>query len=243
MKCHLRVFFVAVLAMVGLLGAAQQPRAEQFSAARIIIEVNASDRDGGIQIFVDGTGWNRLEVFDPVGQKVFDVFGSHSVGMTGVTELFFESAEPSFDDLPLDQLLVRFPQGGYRFEGVTADGARLLTGKATLSHKIPAGPEVVSPAEGATLARSAPVVIDWDPVTQPYPGTSLPVTIVGYQVIVERVKPKPLLAFNVTLPATVTRVTVPAEFIQANADYKFEVLAIEQSGNQTITESSFKTGP
>jgi hypothetical protein len=38
-------------------------------------------------------------------------------------------------------------------------------------------------------------------------------------------------------------VTVPAEFIQANADYKFEVLAIEQSGNQTISENSFKTAP
>lgn len=243
MKCHLRAFSVALLVLAGLFGAAQQPRAEPFSAARILIEVNASARDGGIQIFVDATGWKRLEVFDPTGQKVFDVLASHSIGVTGVTELFFESAEPSFDELPLDQLLARFPQGGYRFEGITADGAKLLSGRATLRHNIPAGPHVVSPSEGATLAGAAPVVIDWNPVTQAYPGTALPVTIVGYQVIVERVKPKPLVAFNVTLPATVTRVTVPAEFLQANADYKFEVLAIEQSGNQTITESSFKTAP
>jgi len=242
MKCHLRALSIVLLAMAGLLGVAQQPRAEPFSAARIIVEVNASAGDGGIQIFVDGTEWNRLEVVDPAGQKIFDVFGSHSVGVTGVTELFFESAEPSFQDLPLNRLLLRFPAGAYRFEGVTVDGAR-LTGKATLSHNIPAGPRVVSPPDGATLAGTAPVVIDWDPVTQPYPGTALPVTIAGYQVIVEREKPKPLLAFNVTLPATVTRVTVPAEFIQANADYKFEVLAIEQGGNQTITESSFKTAP
>lgn len=242
MEGCLRAFSALLLATAGLLGAVQPVRAEAFSAARIIIEVNASAQDGGIQIFVDATGWNRLEVFDPAGQKVFDVFGSHSVGVTGVTELFFESAEPSFVDLPLSQLLLRFPKGSYRFEGVTVDGKR-LAGAATLSHSIPAGPRVASPAEGATLPRTGPVVIDWDPVTQPYPGTVSPVTIGGYQVIVERVKPKPLIAFNVTLPASVTRVTVPAEFIQANADYKFEVLAIEQSGNQTITEGSFKTAP
>ena len=45
------------------------------------------------------------------------------------------------------------------------------------------------------------------------------------------------------LPPAATRVTVPGEFIQAKREYKFEVLAIEKSGNQTITEGSFKTGP
>lgn len=242
MKCPLRAMSSVLLAMAGLLGAAPPAGAEPFSAARIIFEINASAGDGGIQVFVDGTGWNRLEVFEPGGQKVFDVFGSHSVGTTGVTELFFESAEPSFEDLPLQDLLARFSAGAYRFEGVTVDGAR-LTGRATLSHALPAGPRVVAPAEGATLSPTAPVVIDWDPVTNAFPGTTLPVTIVGYQVIVERLKPKPLIAFQVTLPATVTSVTVPAEFVQRGADYLFEVLAIERSGNQTITEGSFKTAP
>ena len=242
MKSFLHTLAIAVLAMAGSLGFAQQPRAEQLSAARIIFEVNASAGDGGIQIFVDGEGWKRLEVFDPTGQKIFDVFGSSSIGATGLTELFFESAEPSFAELPLDQLLLRFPQGNYRFEGVTVAGAR-LAGMATLSHTIPAGPKVVAPAEGATLPRNAPVVIDWNPVTQPFPGTTSPVTIGGYQVIVERDKRKSTVAFQVTLPPTVTRVTVPAEFIQARKEYKFEVLAIDKSGNQTITEGSFKTGP
>jgi hypothetical protein len=242
MKCHLRVLSVVLLSMVGFLGAAQQSRAVPFSAARIIIEVNSSAEDGGIQIFVDGTGWNRFQVFDPNGQEIFDVMASHSVGKTGVTELFFESAEPSFQDLPLDQLLARFPAGKYRFEGVTV-GGKLLTAQPTLKHNIPAGPVIVSPPEGATLAHTAPLVIDWNPVTQAYPGTALPVKIAGYQVIVERVKPTPLIKVDVTLPATVTQMTVPAEFLQANADYIIEVLAIEASGNQTITEGSFKTAP
>jgi hypothetical protein len=39
----------------------------------------------------------------------------------------------------------------------------------------------------------------------------------------------------VKLP-NVTKVTVPPEFLEPNTDYKFEVLAIEAGGNQSITE-------
>ncbi len=240
MKRHMRKLSIALLATIPLLVIAPKVWAIQFSQAKIIIEINATAGDGGIQISVDGEGWNRLEVIDPNGQEIFDVSGSGSVGTTGVTELFFESAEPTFEDLPLDQLLARFRAGNYRYVGTTVDGKQ-LTGRATLKHNIPAGPEVTSPAEDAALNPNSPVVVDWNAVTDPFPGTTLPVTIAGYQVIVERVKPQPLLAFSVFLPATVTKVTVPVEFIQANADYKFEVLAIEASGNQTITESSFST--
>ena len=240
MRSHLRTLSVALLAMVGLLGTAPELWASPFEQAKIILEINASAGDGGIQISVDGEGWNRLTVFDPNGQRIFDVSASNSVGVTGVTELFFESAEPSFQDLPLDQLLARFPEGDYQFDGRTVEGER-LTGKATLKHNIPAGPRIIWPPKGATLCPTAPLVIDWAPVTGALPGTNLPVTIVGYQVIVERVKPGRLLVFSVDLRAPITRVKVPAEFLQANAEYQFEVLAIEQSGNQTITEGSFKT--
>jgi hypothetical protein len=171
--------------LVSFLFSAPVGWARPFSQAKIIIEINASAGDGGIQISVDGVGWNRLEVFDPDWQKIFDVSGSSSVGVTGVTELFFESAEPSFQDLPLDQLLDRFREGNYQFDGITVEEGR-LTGKAALKHNIPAGPRIISPPEGATL--TLPVVIDWDPVTDAFPGTNLPVMIVGYQVIVERVK-------------------------------------------------------
>jgi hypothetical protein len=34
---------------------------------------------------------------------------------------------------------------------------------------------------------------------------------------------------------------VPAEFMQSEADYEFEVLAIETGGNQTISASFFST--
>jgi hypothetical protein len=83
-----------------------------------------------------------------------------------------------------------------------------------------------------------PVVIEWLAVTTAFPGGELGV-IVSYEIIVERLKDG--RKFSITVPATDTFVTVPPEFIQPNTEYKFEVLAIEKGGNQTITESSFKT--
>lgn len=79
-------------------------------------------------------------------------------------------------------------------------------------------------------------MIDWDAVVEP-----AGIQIDGYQVIVEL--EEPLRIFSVDLPASVTAVTVPAEFLEPGTDYKFEVLAITESGNQTITESTFATAP
>jgi hypothetical protein len=237
---YVRVWPVFFVAMVTLLVTAPKLWAIHFSQTRIIIEVNATAGDAGIQIFVDAAGWQRLEVFDPNGQKIFDVRGSGSVGNQGVTELFFESAEPSFAEQSLDELFTRFPEGNYTFKGTTVDG-QALNGKAPLKHNIPARPDIVSPAEGAVLSPTGPIVIDWEPVANPFPGTASAVSIVGYQVIVEQVKPQPLRVFSVNLPPTVTEVTVSPEFLRPNAEYLVEVLAIEASGNQTISESEFKT--
>jgi hypothetical protein len=77
-------------------------------------------------------------------------------------------------------------------------------------------------------------VISWRPGDQP-----AGVEIVSYQVIVER--ENPLRVFSVDLPATTTSVTVPPEFLESGTQYKLEVLAIEASGNQTITEIEFMT--
>jgi len=72
-------------------------------------------------------------------------------------------------------------------------------------------------------------------VTSPPPGfPNEPIQIVGYQVIVEP-------TFQLTLPATARSVTVSPEFVQTlgPGPHAFEVLAIEASGNQTLTEGSF----
>jgi hypothetical protein len=250
----LPVLLVAAIALVAaaLVGCSSNSRGQgmqiPFSDSRIIIEVNATDGDSGIQIFLDGEGWTNVNVDSPDATTIVDVLGEGSVGEQGITELFFESAEPSFDDLPLDEFLARFPEGQYNFFGTTVDGDELI-GAATLTHILPCGPEIVIPAEDAVLDPDMPVVIEWNPVTNELdPVTaecqdqeSPRLEIVGYQVIVLREEPEPLLEFSVNLPASATSVTVPPEFLEPATVYKFEVLAIEESGNQTLTESTFET--
>lgn len=57
----------------------------------------------------------------------------------GLTELFFESAEPKFDELNPMDFFERFPQGEYEIEGKTLDGEE-IEGEVELSHVLPAAP-------------------------------------------------------------------------------------------------------
>lgn len=203
-----------------------------FEDAKIIIELNATDEDVGVQILLDGERWEQVEVVNPDGQQIFQSHGRGSVGEIGVTELFFESEEPSLAELPLDEFLALFPEGEYQFRGMTVDGYELV-GAARFTHAIPDGPVLVSPAEGA-IVNPNQTVIAWNPVADP-PGSE----IVEYEVIVER--EDPLRPFDIHVPATVTSVTVSPEFLDPGTEYKFEVLAIEEGGNQTLSESFFET--
>ena len=197
----------------------------------MIIEVNATDGDAGLQVFLDGEPWSEMAVFSPGGRKILDVDATGRLNRFGLTELFSESHEPELSELPLRKFKQRFPAGRYRFRGRTVEG-RPLVGSARFSHDTPAGPEITSPAAGATVPE-ADVVARWNRGRQP-PG----VDVVGYRAIVER--EKPLRVFNADLPASVHSVSIPAEFLEPGTEYKLEVQAVERSGNQTISELAFK---
>jgi hypothetical protein len=206
-----------------------------FSSAKLRIELNATDNDVGVQVLLDGEPWRWLRIEGPDGRKILDIKSGRSLTRQGLTELFFESSEPSLDEVPLAEFLGRFPEGEYEFEGKTIDG-KDIRGKATFTHVIPAGPVIVSPQEGASVDPNN-LVIEWEPVTRTIAGSS-DIVIMGYQVTVEQVEPVRVLSID--LPASVTSVKIPQEFfVQHNTLHKFEVLAIEVGGNQTITERSF----
>jgi hypothetical protein len=205
-------------------------QAQGFEEARIYIEYNESDNDLGFHVALDGEDWTDLKIIDPTGTKVFDVSGSGGYKRLGLTELFFEGAEPTLSEFPLEELLALFPEGEYRFVGKTVDNEKLES-TAVLSHNVPAGPIV---STRPVAAGGGSVEISWQPVTEAaaiLPGRSIVVT--GYQVIVG--------SFQVTVPASVTRVTVPPEFYQSlpSGTQDFEVLSIDQTRNQTITEGFF----
>ena len=219
-----RIFSSLLLLTLGLTISAH---AQQFAIARIYIEYNSSARDLGFHVSLDGEDWKSMAIVNPAGKVVFKVDGKAAYKQLGMTELFFEGAEPSLDEFPLESLLGLFPEGEYRFIGVTVDGETLVS-NATLSHAVPDGPRV-----RATVGEDG-VVIEWDPVTTAPAGFPVQnVEITGYQIIVE--------SFQVTLPADATSVTLPEEFVDSleAGEVLFEVLAIDASGNQTITEGSF----
>jgi hypothetical protein len=46
---------------------------------------------------------------------------------------------------------------------------------------------------------------------------------------------------SIYLPASTTSVAIPDGFLEPGTDYQWEVLAIEESGNQTLSSGSFST--
>lgn len=208
--------------------AATPPQEAQLSFSRIYWEYNASANDLGVHVTLDGEHWTKLKIENPRERVLFQVKGSGPYANLGMTELFFEGAEPSLDEFPLQDLLALFPEGEYEFEGRTVDRQE-IEGSWMFTHAIPDGPEVFADVGPNHLLR-----IRWNEVTAPPPGfPNRPIHITGYQVIVG--------SFQVTLPATARGVTVPPEFVQAMGpgEHDFEVLAIEVSANQTLTEGTF----
>src|SRR5262245_12768242 len=201
---------------------------QELEVARIFIEYNSTDQDLGFHVFLDGEDWKEIRILNPRGQTIFQVQGRGGFGRYGMTELFFEGAEPELADVPLETLLREFPEGTYRFLGKTVDGA-LLTGMAELTHASPDGPQATADVNGNT------VVIRWDEVDAPPDGfPDRDIVISGYQVLVDE-------SLDVKLPASARQLTLPDEFVQGLEPglHHFEVLAIEEGGNQTIFESTF----
>lgn len=248
MKRHIGINFytavagVALAAVTTATAAAPKIKSIPLKAATMIIEYNASAEDVGIQFFLDSDGWRTVEIFAPDGVEIFSADTAGSITQQGGgTELFLESVEPPIADLPFAEFFDRFPEGAYKFRALDNDGV-LQLGSADFTHDIPAGPVITLPAgsslPGANCRQvvATPVVIAWNPVTTSIDGD--PIDIVGYEVIVENDD----LNFDVKFPAVSNpMLMVPDGLLQPRTDYIFEVLAVEESGNQTITEGCFKT--
>ena len=179
-----------------------------------------------------------MSIFDPQGHRIFSTETRGRLARFGGSELFLESGEPPFSELPLPRLLRQWPAGVYRFRGTGADGERFV-GSARLTHRLPAGPVLVSPVARSRPTRPGATVMRWRRVPAPRHSR-----IIGYEVIVERetrLKALPVVTLDVTMPPTATRLRVPPGFLRPGTRYSWEVLAIERSGNQTISASTFRT--
>lgn len=236
---------IALIAVAGVYADSGSGVAVALKEAKLNIEHNATDRDTGFQGAIDSEGWRRLEMRGPLGQ-VLTLEARGALAELGMTELFFETVEPENADTPIAEMLATLPEGNYTISGPgqqNGESTRRTSGTAWLTHDIPAGPTLVSPKMGAAVPTRG-VVARWKPVTKTITGE--PVTIVAYQLIIETGEnPHPhmigKLGLSMYLPPTVTSIAVPDGFLRPHTKYEWEVLAIERSGNQTLSSGSFRT--
>ncbi len=210
-----------------------------LTTLKFFIEFNETNEDVGVQALLGGEPYRVLKAYDPDGKKILEVKPKRGLKMQGMSDFFFESAEPSLAEFPLADFLERFEAGSYEFETTTIDGIE-QDGETILTHVIPAGPVITAPLEGEVVDVKN-VIVEWEPVTltTAFNPPQEPVAIVGYQVIVTRVDP--LRVFSVDVPAGTTSVSVSPDFLEPSTEYELEVLAIEASDNQTISLLFFET--
>ena len=239
----LAITLAVVTACIGTGAAAPEP--VPLKDAKLNIEHNATDNDTGFQGFIDSEGWKSLDVRGPDG-TVLSFAGRGDLARLGLTELFFETVEPENADVPIDEMLAKLPAGNYKIEGPSMENGESsgkTEGTAWLTHNIPAGPELLTPSAGATVPASG-LVASWAAVTRTITGGN--VNIIAYQLIIEKdEEPHPhmigKIGLSMYLPASVTSIAVPDGFLQPATAYKWEVLAIEESGNQTLSSGEFQT--
>jgi len=221
---------------------------EPFDEAFLFFELNDTDGDLGIHGKIDGDEWKYLEIEDPRDRKMMRVLVQGRLKKQGLTELFFESAEPCFPEtcedgeegLAPEAFFKRFPEGEYDIEGYTLDGEERES-EVILSQIIPAAPgsvEVNGDEVGDECVEDVarPVVLSWDAAEESHPelGREGPVQIRYYEVVVE------IDESDFKSTSMIPRVvdgsgraswTIPDDFFVLTAgiapenEYKFEILA------------------
>jgi hypothetical protein len=106
-----KLFLIATMSLIAVVAsqvsAADSTSAAKvpFAAAKLIIEFNSTAEDIGVQMFLDADPWKTVDIIAPNGKLIFEVDGRSNVRRLGMTELFFESHEPSINDLSIPEFL------------------------------------------------------------------------------------------------------------------------------------------
>ena len=103
-----------------------------YDEAQLYFELNHTDGDLGFHGLADGDAWKSLEIEAPNETLLMSVWIRNNLRRQGMTEIFFESEEPTFDELPPAQFFNRF---GVTLEIVVTPAQVVLRGRV-------AGPEL-----------------------------------------------------------------------------------------------------
>ncbi len=269
-----------LVATTSLAGTAPVLAGQEFDEAEVIVEINASDGDVGFHVLLDAPAWSVTRIIDPDGEKIFQVKAAPGSRLEeqGLTENFFESAEPvcSEEDVEeegdrvvtLEDFVMRFPAGEYTFKGKTIDGLQLKS-VAELTYDLPAAPDIELTEEMAfefdpAAPADTPIMLMWEPgedlgegchdddlVTGGYISDPAEVEVVNWEIALEPADDEavdPERTVTVQLRGDQDTLTVPPEYLASLWDdasedgvlfVKFEIGAIEESGNRTFSEGEF----
>ncbi|MGD9150336.1 MAG: hypothetical protein PVG40_08585 [Desulfobacterales bacterium] len=210
--------------------------------SKVFFEYSSSDEDLGIQFFWDGKPWKWMIVQNGNWRSVLSVGTLRNLRKLGLTEGFFESAEPGLCQKPdgeecteseieaaKEAFLSRFPEGTYKFKGMATEGC-LLFGDDLLTHNL------LDPVD---LDLEDFPAIEWTEYGE----------VVKVEVVVELVviidDEEIVYKQTTTLPPGIEELTVSPEFVDLIEqdleddiveELKVEVVVDEESGNRTITE-------
>lgn len=243
---------------------------EEFDEFVPIVEINATDGDIGFHVLLDGEGWRVAKIYDSDWDRMLRVRATDDAEEQGMTELFFESAEPlcwadpeadpDEEIVTLEEFVDRFEAGTYHARGRTLEGD-LLKASAELTHNLPAAPADVE-VEVEMEDGDVEVEISWAVGTDlgncAYPDGLIPdpgkVAVHRWEIVVEPNEDQipegmAVSKFLVQLPGNLDaddlEVEVSEAFIEAYleagvTEFKYEIGAREVSGNQTFTEGEFE---
>jgi hypothetical protein len=222
----------------------------EFAEFEFYYELNNTDGDLGIHSLVDGGPWTQLAYEDLNGRSLIDVTLSGAMASQGLSEFFFESAEPTFDELDPVTFFNRFPTGYYEVEGTTTDGEQIES-ETLLSSVLPAAPTIYAganpsaPIEGcedddqlnpvASLDNDGMLPIHWDPVVDHHPtlGGVGEIEVDSY-----------MLAFEtetsdlfVNIDASDNSFNIPKSLVTSGQSVKIEVIVRDDTHNQVATEA------
>ena len=248
MKRHmllLPVFLVAGVALIFTVPTAwaghrhHNHEVVELDECEVFIEYNSTDGDFGVHFFWDGEPWKWMTVWNEHLWPVLKVGTGDNVRAQGLTEGFFESAEPTLDELSFQDFLDRFPEDEYRFRGRTLDWKRLVC-ETEFTHVIPCpfDPEAEEPGIEVNWDPDTPTLsVEWDeietvvdtdepieePPALPECTASEDLEIVSWEVVFELVivllgeggdEEEQVFTETTTLPAGARMLTASPEFTQ-----------------------------
>ena len=244
MTLSLAALCSSAIAYAGLSGAGDRPAlapegsaaAIRLKDAKLNIEHNATDKDTGFQGFIDSEGWRWLDVRGP-GGPVLSFEGRGALARLGLTELFFETVEPENADVPIEQMLRSCPRGNYTIAGPAQENGKRAgptSGKAWLTHDIPAGPAARLPRGGRDRARARPRRPLEARVKDDHRRAGQDHRLPAHHREGRRAAPAHdrKVGLSMYLPRSVTSIAVPNGFLQRRTAYNWEVLAIEPAATR-----------